>query len=126
MGPREWILGVQLLAGWQHFPLENLHCSSGSFSESFKDQSRLGSWVTAQNKPTGNLMGSLMSQDSRDCHIPNPSANLPVVSPFNHGPRLKETQRKEEVSPTWTPNVMGPGWQTSLSQSRRPRSWALT
>lgn len=60
----------------------------------------LGSWVTGQNKPTRNLMGSLMSQDRGDCHIPNPSANSPVVSPFNHGSWLKETQREEQVSPT--------------------------
>lgn len=64
-------------------------------------------------------MGSLMSQDSRDCHIPNPSANLPVVSPFDHGSWLKETQREEQVSPTWTPNIMGQRWEVSLSQTQR-------
>lgn len=85
-------------AGWS----ATLSCSGGNFSESFKDQSMLGSWVTAQNKPTRNLKGSLMSQDSRDCHVPNPRANLPVVSPFNHGSWLKETQREEPVSPTRT------------------------
>lgn len=37
--------------------LETLHCPGGSFSESFKDQSMLGSWDTAQKKLTGNLMG---------------------------------------------------------------------
>lgn len=86
-----------------------LSCSGGNFSESFKDQSMLGSWVTAQNKPTRNLMGSLMSQDSRDCHVPNPRTNLPVVSPFNHGSWLKKTQREEPVSPTRTPNLIGAG-----------------
>lgn len=42
-GPRAWILEVQLLTGWQHFPLQNLHCAGGSFSEIWEEQSMLGS-----------------------------------------------------------------------------------
>lgn len=70
----------------------------------------LGSWDTAQKKLTGNLMGLFPNvTDSRDGHILHPSANSPVVSPLDHGSRLKETQREEEVSPTWTPISQGQG-----------------
>lgn len=35
--------GGAALTGWQHFPLQNLRCACGSFSEIWEEQSMLGS-----------------------------------------------------------------------------------